>query len=213
MTSQQEQLLSLDHYLRKTVFKTASLMANSCQAVALLGAQPQPVSQLAWHYGHHLGLAFQVGSPRPAMLAGLMYSSLLVWSCLVLCPQPCCLGQADAWRLAGPPCRRMYVHEKLHHGVGTRRLGQSQQPPARKVQQHAAACRAVLSCAGQGCTFSLSQLVSHRASRFALPGQAPSLHRPAPAAHHPCQPSTAPAKGPHCAAYPMPDSPPCQAPP
>lgn len=60
MTSQQEQLLSLDHYLRKTVFKTASLMANSCQAIALLGAQPQQVSQLAWQYGHHLGLAFQV---------------------------------------------------------------------------------------------------------------------------------------------------------
>ena len=60
MTTSKEQLLSMEHYIRKTFFKTASLMANSCQAIAILGAQPTEVSSLAREYGHHLGLAFQV---------------------------------------------------------------------------------------------------------------------------------------------------------
>ena len=63
MTTAKEQLLSMEHYIRKTFFKTASLMANSCQAIAILGAQPAEVSSLAREYGHHLGLAFQA---RPA---------------------------------------------------------------------------------------------------------------------------------------------------
>ena len=36
MTSTEEDLLSLDHYVRKTFHKTASLMANSCKAIAIL---------------------------------------------------------------------------------------------------------------------------------------------------------------------------------
>ncbi len=60
MTSTEEELLSLEFYARKTFFKTASLMANSCQAIALLGGQPATVAQLAHDYGRHLGLAFQV---------------------------------------------------------------------------------------------------------------------------------------------------------
>jgi len=59
MTSKEEELLSLDFYARKTFFKTASLMANSCKAIALLGGQPAAVAQLAHDYGRHLGLAFQ----------------------------------------------------------------------------------------------------------------------------------------------------------
>ena len=55
-----QDLLSLDYYLRKTFFKTASLMANSCKAIALLSGQTQEVCQQAWDYGRHLGLAFQV---------------------------------------------------------------------------------------------------------------------------------------------------------
>ncbi len=62
MTSTDEDLLSLDHYARKTFHKTASLMANSSKAVAILGGQPTDVSELAWQYGRHLGLAFQVCS-------------------------------------------------------------------------------------------------------------------------------------------------------
>ncbi|CAK0737531.1 hypothetical protein CVIRNUC_000928 [Coccomyxa viridis] len=59
MTSTEEDLLSLDHYVRKTFHKTASLMANSCKAIAILGGQDREVAQLAWEYGRHVGLAFQ----------------------------------------------------------------------------------------------------------------------------------------------------------
>lgn len=37
-------------------------MANSAKAVAILGGQSVEVSELAWQYGRHLGLAFQVCS-------------------------------------------------------------------------------------------------------------------------------------------------------
>lgn len=63
MTSQPEELLSIDHYIKKTFYKTASLMANSCKAVAILGGQPREDCELAWEYGRHLGLAFQVECP------------------------------------------------------------------------------------------------------------------------------------------------------
>jgi geranyl diphosphate synthase len=69
MTSSEEDLLSLEHYVRKTFYKTASLMANSAKAVAILGGQSREVSELAWQYGRHLGLAFQVAATltAPAM--------------------------------------------------------------------------------------------------------------------------------------------------
>ena len=60
MTKSEDNLLSMDHYVRKTFFKTASLMANSCRAVAILGGGDDVVSQAAWDYGRNLGLAFQV---------------------------------------------------------------------------------------------------------------------------------------------------------
>ncbi|KAK9820924.1 hypothetical protein WJX74_008213 [Apatococcus lobatus] len=59
MTVADSELLSLDHYIKKTYFKTGSLMANSCRAIALLGGHPEPVCDLSWQYGRHLGLAFQ----------------------------------------------------------------------------------------------------------------------------------------------------------
>jgi len=60
LSGKPEDLVSLDYYMRKTFFKTASLMANSCKAIALLAGQGEAVSQQAWEYGRHLGLAFQV---------------------------------------------------------------------------------------------------------------------------------------------------------
>lgn len=45
---------SMDYYMQKTFYKTASLMANSCKAVAVLAGQPQEVSLLAFDYGRHL---------------------------------------------------------------------------------------------------------------------------------------------------------------
>ena len=62
MTSTEEDLVSLDHYVRKTFHKTASLMANSCKAIAILGGQDREVAQSAWEYGRHVGLAFQVST-------------------------------------------------------------------------------------------------------------------------------------------------------
>jgi len=60
MAASPEQLTSMDYYLDKTFYKTASLMANSARAVAILGDQQQEVCDLAWQYGRHLGLAFQM---------------------------------------------------------------------------------------------------------------------------------------------------------
>ena len=60
MTSAPEDLLSIDHYVKKTFYKTASLMANSCKAIVILAGQPEQDCQLAWEFGKHLGLAFQV---------------------------------------------------------------------------------------------------------------------------------------------------------
>lgn len=56
----QEERLSLDYYYRKTFLKTASLIANSCKSVALLGEHDDEVAQLAYDYGYHLGMSFQL---------------------------------------------------------------------------------------------------------------------------------------------------------
>lgn len=83
MTSTEEDLLSLDHYVRKTFHKTASLMANSCKAIAILGGQDRDVAQLAWEYGRHVGLAFQVSHTSHACLALPLHhpanNRLLAW--------------------------------------------------------------------------------------------------------------------------------------
>ncbi|KAF8069450.1 SPS1 [Scenedesmus sp. PABB004] len=60
MSASPEQLTSLPYYMDKTFYKTASLMAHSARAVALLGDAPPGVADAAWRYGRHLGLAFQV---------------------------------------------------------------------------------------------------------------------------------------------------------
>ncbi|KAL6761589.1 isoprenoid synthase domain-containing protein [Haematococcus lacustris] len=72
MTASDEKLLSMEHYLQKTYCKTASLMANSAKAVAVLSDQPPEtaprsccvcrhvVCDMAWSYGRHVGIAFQV---------------------------------------------------------------------------------------------------------------------------------------------------------
>ncbi|WIA10217.1 hypothetical protein OEZ85_010419 [Tetradesmus obliquus] len=60
MSAGPEQLTSMAYYLDKTYYKTASLMANSSRAVAILGEQQPEVADLAWQYGRHLGLAFQI---------------------------------------------------------------------------------------------------------------------------------------------------------
>ena len=51
---------AFDVYLRKTYYKTGSLIANSCKGIAMLGAYPDDVTQAAYKYGLHLGMAFQL---------------------------------------------------------------------------------------------------------------------------------------------------------
>jgi geranyl diphosphate synthase len=50
----------MEYYLQKTYYKTASLISNSCKAIALLAGQTTEVSMLAYEYGKNLGLAFQL---------------------------------------------------------------------------------------------------------------------------------------------------------
>ncbi|KAG8249173.1 Decaprenyl-diphosphate synthase subunit 1 [Homalodisca vitripennis] len=48
------------HYLNKTYKKTASLLANSAKAAAVLGQADGETSELAFQYGRGLGIAFQL---------------------------------------------------------------------------------------------------------------------------------------------------------
>jgi geranylgeranyl pyrophosphate synthase len=60
--SSSEDLADLGHYLRKSFFKTASLICNSCCSAALLGgyAYGSPMTVAAEQYGYHLGLGYQI---------------------------------------------------------------------------------------------------------------------------------------------------------
>uniref|UniRef100_A0A0D3C459 Uncharacterized protein n=1 Tax=Brassica oleracea var. oleracea TaxID=109376 RepID=A0A0D3C459_BRAOL len=60
MTSTTDQRHSMDYYMQETYYKTASLISNSCKAIALLAGQSAEVSMLAFEYGKNLGLAFQL---------------------------------------------------------------------------------------------------------------------------------------------------------
>ncbi|XP_033022069.1 decaprenyl-diphosphate synthase subunit 1 [Lacerta agilis] len=48
------------HYLEKTFKKTASLIANSCKAVSILGCPDPDVHEIAYQYGRNIGIAFQL---------------------------------------------------------------------------------------------------------------------------------------------------------
>lgn len=48
----------MEYYLQKTYYKTASLISNSCKAIALLAGQTAEVSMLAYDYGRNLVSCF-----------------------------------------------------------------------------------------------------------------------------------------------------------
>ncbi|MGK7931921.1 MAG: solanesyl diphosphate synthase [Microcystaceae cyanobacterium] len=52
--------LSLDTYLDKSYYKTASLIANSAKASAILSDTSSEVAESMYQYGRDLGLAFQI---------------------------------------------------------------------------------------------------------------------------------------------------------
>uniref|UniRef100_A0ACD5TZU2 Uncharacterized protein n=1 Tax=Avena sativa TaxID=4498 RepID=A0ACD5TZU2_AVESA len=59
-STSREQRRSMEYYLQKTYYKTASLISNSCKSVAILTGHTADVSLLAYEYGRNLGLAFQL---------------------------------------------------------------------------------------------------------------------------------------------------------
>jgi all-trans-nonaprenyl-diphosphate synthase len=52
--------LTLDAYLEKSYYKTASLLANSAKAAAVLSESSPLLAEQLYGYGRHLGLAFQI---------------------------------------------------------------------------------------------------------------------------------------------------------
>nr|TKW08569.1 hypothetical protein SEVIR_6G033372v2 [Setaria viridis] len=50
----------MDYYLQKTYYKTAALISNSCKAISVLAEQTTEVQALAYQYGRHLGIAYQL---------------------------------------------------------------------------------------------------------------------------------------------------------
>ena len=53
----QEDLLDMNYYLRKSFFKTASLICSSCKSAALLSGYPEDdeMTVASEEFGYHLG--------------------------------------------------------------------------------------------------------------------------------------------------------------
>ena len=60
--SKKEELSNMEHYLRKSYFKTSSLICSSCKCAALLCGfdENHSLTKAAEEYGYHLGMAFQI---------------------------------------------------------------------------------------------------------------------------------------------------------
>jgi all-trans-nonaprenyl-diphosphate synthase len=52
--------LSIEAYLEKSYYKTASLIANSCKAAGVLSGVSDELANHLYDYGRHVGLAFQI---------------------------------------------------------------------------------------------------------------------------------------------------------
>nr|QUE28717.1 preA [Porphyrostromium japonicum] len=52
--------VSIDNYVEKSFYKTASLIAASCQGAAILTHSDKTICNSLYLYGKHLGLAFQI---------------------------------------------------------------------------------------------------------------------------------------------------------
>ena len=57
-----DELMEMESYLRKSYFKTASLICNSCKSTALLAGYDEAsvVTVAAEEFGYHLGMAYQI---------------------------------------------------------------------------------------------------------------------------------------------------------
>lgn len=54
--------LTIEQYLDKSYYKTATLIASSCRASAIFSGVDANVKHAMFEYGRHLGLAFQVSA-------------------------------------------------------------------------------------------------------------------------------------------------------
>ena len=52
--------ISIDNYIHKSFHKTASLLASSCKAAAIISYADTDTQNKFYNYGKHLGLAFQI---------------------------------------------------------------------------------------------------------------------------------------------------------
>nr|QVY58323.1 prenyl transferase [Kappaphycus striatus] len=59
-TSNFDTKISIDDYIEKSFYKTASLIAASCKGSAMLSYSSESVQNKFYLYGKHLGLAFQI---------------------------------------------------------------------------------------------------------------------------------------------------------
>ena len=60
MGSKEDESERFSHYIHKSFKKTASLIAYTCKAVALLSGATANVQEAAFQYGRNLGIAFQL---------------------------------------------------------------------------------------------------------------------------------------------------------
>ncbi|KAK2175645.1 hypothetical protein NP493_717g01054 [Ridgeia piscesae] len=58
--SKEDESERFNHYMMKTFKKTASLLANSCKSVAILGECSAEIIECAYQYGRNVGIAFQL---------------------------------------------------------------------------------------------------------------------------------------------------------
>ena len=60
--SKKEDLMDMNYYLRKSYFKTASLICNSCKSTALIAGYDETNEMTidAEKFGYHLGMAYQI---------------------------------------------------------------------------------------------------------------------------------------------------------
>nr|YP_009244442.1 prenyl transferase [Agarophyton chilense]AMK96684.1 prenyl transferase [Agarophyton chilense]ASP44579.1 prenyl transferase [Agarophyton chilense]UAD84387.1 prenyl transferase [Agarophyton chilense] len=55
-----DETISMNNYIEKSFYKTASLIASSCKATAILSNTTKDTQNQFYLYGKHLGLAFQI---------------------------------------------------------------------------------------------------------------------------------------------------------
>jgi len=60
--SKKDDLIDMEHYLRKSYFKTASLICNACKSTALLAGYDEShrITVASEEFGYHLGMAYQI---------------------------------------------------------------------------------------------------------------------------------------------------------